>query len=114
MELLVGIDQDPTALEIASANLAAMAQGRASLATKLHRGNFSELPKVLEGLGLRGRVDGMLLDLGMSSMQVDSAERGFSFLRDAPLDMRMNPSAPLTAALLVNEWSEAEIGRVFR
>ncbi|KAI7835567.1 hypothetical protein COHA_010528, partial [Chlorella ohadii] len=59
-------------------------------------------------------VDAILLDLGISSMQVDTADRGFSFLRDGPLDMRMDPSAGLSAEQLVNTWSEADIGRVIR
>ncbi|KAJ9529825.1 hypothetical protein QJQ45_022231, partial [Haematococcus lacustris] len=63
---------------------------------------------------LWGRVDGMLLDLGVSSMQLDMAERGFSFMRDGPLDMRMDPASALTAEEVVNSWSEAELGRILR
>lgn len=85
-----------------------------SLTIHLHRGNFKELGAVLRKLGLFGKVDGVLLDLGMSSIQLDSADRGFSFQRDAPLDMRMNPESALTADTIVNTWDETEIGRIIR
>lgn len=61
-----------------------------------------------------GSVDGVLLDLGISSMHIDDASRGFSFMRDGPLDMRMNPTAGASAADAVNTWSETELGRVIR
>eukprot|EP00887_Chlorella_sp_A99_P001107 scaffold14.g1107.t1 len=79
--------------------------------------NFGALREVLgqlPGGSLVGRVDGLLLDLGISSMQVDTSERGFSFMRDGPLDMRMDPGAALSAEELVNTWPEEELGRVFR
>ena len=71
------------------------------------RGNFSLVLRNLVATGIR--VDAVLMDLGMSSMQVDQPERGFSYAADAPLDMRMDPGADLTAAEIVNEWDEREI-----
>ena len=80
------------------------------------RGNFRDLARHLEGVavGAGGTVDGMLLDLGFSSMQVDDAARGFSFRREGGLDMRMDPAQPLSAREIVNEWSEEQLGRVLR
>ena len=78
------------------------------------RGNYSRLPDLLAALpggSLVGAVDALVLDLGVSSMQLDTAARGFSFAADGPLDMRLDPDAPLTAADIVNGWSEAAIGR---
>lgn len=126
LEALVGIDQDPVALAIATDRLEALAADRRAraasgaaastpnLTVHIHRGNFRELGDVLRSLGLYGEVDGLLLDLGMSSMQIDSDDRGFSFMRDAPLDMRMNPEAALSAEAIVNTWGESEIGRIIR
>lgn len=110
IELLVGIDQDPIALSIAGERLA---QWKDKI--KLIPGNFADLAAHLEaaGIGLN-EVDGMILDLGVSSMQLDTPEKGFSFMRDGPLDMRMDPSGELTAADVVNTWSESQLGRVFR
>jgi len=68
------------------------------------------LAEVCPGLG----VDGVLLDLGVSSMQLDDAERGFSFSRDGPLNMRMDAAGPLSAEDVVNEWSEQALGRIIR
>lgn len=103
---LLGLDRDPDAL----AHAAAWAGDPRVL---LRRANFAELPEVLEAEGL-GPVTGVLLDLGVSSHQVDEGERGFSFLRDGPLDMRMDPEGPVTAADLVNTLDEAELARIFR
>lgn len=75
---------------------------------RMIRGNFSDLP---EHAGVT--FDGVLLDLGVSSYQLDCAERGFSYMKDAPLDMRMNRSDPLTAKEILNEWTEAELTRIF-
>lgn len=101
----------------AAASVAAAAAGAGAAAVKpqaaLVRGSFGGMAAALEAAGLVGRVDAMLLDLGMSSMQVDSPDRGFSFLRDAPLDMRM-AGGGATAADAINCWPEAELGRVFR
>jgi 16S rRNA (cytosine1402-N4)-methyltransferase len=74
-------------------------------------GNFSQLLEI-PGIQSGGRADGLLLDLGVSSRQLDSAARGFSFMREGPLDMRMGPSSPHTAAEVVNEWDEADLVRI--
>jgi 16S rRNA (cytosine1402-N4)-methyltransferase len=108
LDLLIGIDQDPQALEIAKHRLAPWSEK-----TKLIRGNFRELPVHLDKLGIKA-VDGMLFDIGVSSMQLDIPEKGFSFSQEGPLDMRMDPSAPLTAEEIVNTWTEEKLGWVFR
>lgn len=105
---LIGFDRDSSAIEAASSRLAAFG-GRVTL---LHR-NFAEMEDALAGLGI-GRIDGFLLDLGVSSHQFDMAERGFSFRQDAPLDMRMDPTAGQTAADLVNTLPEGELARIIR
>ena len=88
---LIGIDRDPVALKAAGERLAPYADR----VTLVHS-NFSEMDHVLEDLGIEG-VDGILLDLGVSSPQLDEAERGFSYMADAPLDMRMNAEDSLSA-----------------
>ena len=102
---LFGCDQDGVALEAAAARLAAFA-GR----FELKRGNFSELADWLEPES----CDGVLLDLGVSSPQLDCVERGFSFQQSGPLDMRMDTRQAFTAARLVNEASVDELTRIFR
>lgn len=107
--------------DAAAAAAAAAGPGPAAF---LVRSNFGRMARVLQQLPLGGaggdgatddgRVDAVLLDLGISSMQVDTADRGFSFLREGPLDMRMDPGAALSAEQLVNSWPEAELGRVLR
>ncbi len=104
---LVGIDRDPYALEKAEENLKDF-EGRFSL----YHANFSQLDQVLEQEGI-SKVDGFLFDLGVSMLQLKS-ERGFSFQRDAPLDMRMDPRESLTAYKVVNTYSEKELERIFR
>jgi len=104
----MGVDQDPDALEIASERLAEWS-GKAVF----QKGNFSELKEHLVKNGME-KVDGILLDLGGSSMQFDRPERGFSLQKDGPLDMRMDPEEPLTAEEILNTWSEAELGRLFK
>ncbi len=103
---LLGIDRDDYALERAAERLAG-SPGR----VLLRRGNFDEMATLAAEEGLCG-VDGVLLDLGVSSFQLDMAERGFSFRADAPLDMRMDRRQPFTAADLVNGWSERELADV--
>jgi len=107
IESFIGIDQDEDAILIAKKKLECWGDK-----VIIHRGNFAEIiPQLLEQ-GIR--VDGILLDLGVSSMQLDRAERGFSFMRDGPLDMRMDTSASLTAAEVVNTWSLRDLEKVFR
>lgn len=108
IERFVGIDQDPAALDIAARRLLPW-QNQLTLL----RGNFSHLSHSLASLKIK-KVDGILLDIGVSSMQLDQPEKGFSFSHDGPLDMRMDPQGPLTAAEIVNEWSEQDIGKVLR
>jgi 16S rRNA (cytosine1402-N4)-methyltransferase len=100
---LLGLDVDPQALELAQRKLAEFGE-RAVLV----RASYTTLGEQLSALGWSA-VDGILLDLGMSSMQVDTPERGFSFLVDAPLDMRFDPDNPVRAADLVNGLSEGEL-----
>ncbi|MBI2354402.1 MAG: 16S rRNA (cytosine(1402)-N(4))-methyltransferase RsmH [Deltaproteobacteria bacterium] len=106
--MLIGIDQDREALEAAGRRLAGFGSG-----IRLLHGNFSELERHLSGLGIE-RLDGFILDLGVSSHQLDSAGRGFSFQQDAPLDMRMDTSGGETAAELLNELPERELERIIR
>ena len=103
---LIGVDRDSTALEAAKERL-----GPYMERVTLVHSNFKELEGILEGLGLSG-VDGMLFDLGVSSPQLDQAERGFSYMADAPLDMRMNREDRLTAYEVVNQWSREELRRI--
>lgn len=105
---LVGIDRDPRALEISARRLTPFGDR-----VRLVSGNFHRLEQVLGGLDIRGGVAGVLADLGVSSMQLDTPERGFSFRFDAPLDMRMG-EGELTAADLVNESSEGDLEKIFR
>ena len=104
---LIGIDRDERALEYARARLAPFGD-KATLV----RGNFGDLEAILDGLGV-DRVNGMLFDLGVSSPQLDDGARGFSYMQDAPLDMRMDERAPLTAREVLNTWSEAELRSIF-
>lgn len=108
IEVYLGIDQDPKALAIAAERLAPW-----SHKLVLKHGNFSQFDQFLKELGY-AYAQGILVDLGVSSMQLDQPERGFSFSKDGPLDMRMNPHQPLTAAEVVNTWSEQDLGRIFR
>ena len=100
---LIGIDRDDHALEDAGKRLA-----RFGSQAVLVKGNFGDVASILNKLGIP-KVDGMMFDLGVSSPQLDDPARGFSYMKDAPLDMRMDESAPLTAAHILNTWSEAEI-----
>ena len=103
---LIGIDRDPVALAAAGKRL----EPYKDKVTLVHA-NFCEMARVLQDLQIPG-VDGILLDLGVSSPQLDDGERGFSYMADAPLDMRMNGQDTLTAAIVVNEWSQEEIRRI--
>lgn len=103
---LIGIDRDEIALRAAGERLAPY-QDRVQLV----HSNFCEIASVLDDLGIAG-VDGILLDLGVSSPQLDDAMRGFSYMADAPLDMRMDNSAPLCAKDVVNTWPQEELKRI--
>jgi len=105
---LIGLDRDPDALRKALQVLAPFGE-RAIL----RHGNFSEATEILTELGIT-RLDGILLDLGVSSYQLDEGRRGFSFRIDAPLDMRMDPGEGETAAEVVNEAEAEELVRIFR
>jgi len=105
---LVGIDRDAAALALAADRL----EPFATRITLVHA-VYDELPAVIARLGLPA-VDGILFDLGVSSLQLDEVERGFSYAHDAPLDMRMDQSAGQTAADVVNTYSAADIARVLR
>lgn len=105
---LIGLDRDPEALAYASARLAPFGDRVQTV-----RAVYDELPDVLVGLG-HPRVQGILLDLGLSSLQIDREDRGFAYRVDAPLDMRMDPDQPVTAAQVLNTYSTAELTRVLR
>jgi len=105
---LVGLDRDPAALERSRVRLAAFGPR-----THLVHAVYDRMPEVLASLGLP-RVDGVLFDLGVSSMQLDVAERGFAYSQDAPLDMRMDQDAGRTAAEIVNTYPVPELARVLR
>ena len=103
---LIGVDRDRTALAAAKERLAPYA-GRVTLV----HSNFAEIDAILDSLGIPA-VDGMLFDLGVSSPQLDDASRGFSYMADAPLDMRMDKDDALTAGEVVNTWPQGELRRI--
>lgn len=103
---LIAIDQDADAISAAGERLKVYGDK-----VTLVRDNFSNLSSVCLALGIE-KIDGLLLDLGVSSYQLDTAERGFSYMSDAPLDMRMDKRSELDARRVVNEYSEAEIKRI--
>ena len=103
---LIGIDRDPVALKAAGERLAPFGDK-----VQLVHSNFCEIANVLGGLGIEA-VDGVLLDLGVSSPQLDDGSRGFSYMVDAPLDMRMNNGDALTAQEVVNTYSYEELRRI--
>ena len=105
---LIGIDQDKEALEAAGKRLSIFKDK----VTLVHD-NYVNAVKVLKDLGIE-KVDGILLDIGVSSYQIDNAERGFSYREDAPLDMRMNQEASLTAKEVVNTYSKEELAKIIR
>lgn len=104
---VVGIDQDLEAVAAASARL----KNFGNRITVVNN-NFSEIKNILKELGISG-IDGAVLDLGVSSYQLDNAQRGFSYMHDAPLDMRMNKSKPFSAYDVINTYSAEELTRIF-
>ncbi|WP_181641945.1 16S rRNA (cytosine(1402)-N(4))-methyltransferase RsmH, partial [Nocardioides massiliensis] len=105
---LVGIDRDPDALDLARTRLAPYAD-RISLVHAV----YDQIPEVLADLGIP-HVDGVLFDLGVSSMQLDVRERGFAYAEDAPLDMRMNGRDGITAAEVLNTYAPEDLVRILR
>jgi 16S rRNA (cytosine1402-N4)-methyltransferase len=106
--VLIGLDRDAAALAAAQSNLAPFGDR-----VILRQGNFSDMGVHLDQLGI-GAIDGVLLDLGVSSHQLDTPARGFSFREDGPLDMRMNPAEGVSAATVVAEAEADELKRIFR
>ena len=104
---LYGIDRDDDALRAAGARLSGFGDRFTAI-----KGNFFDMRELLLAHGVQ-KVDGILLDLGVSSYQLDAAERGFSYKAEASLDMRMDQSVPLSAKTVVNEWPEEELRRIF-
>ena len=105
---LLAIDKDPQAIEYAQANFASDAN------FQIHSASFSDLPELLTAAGQLGQVDGLLLDLGVSSPQLDQAERGFSFMRDGPLDMRMDYRNGPSAAQWLATAEMTEIAQILK
>ena len=105
---LIGIDQDEAAIRAAGERLKEFGDK-----VTIVRDNYVNFASVLDKLGV-DRVDGILLDIGVSSHQIDTAERGFSYMEDAPLDMRMDMRSSLTARTIVNEYSETELFHIIR
>src|SRR5207248_11402341 len=105
---VLALDQDPDAIAEAREVLAPYG-GRVTL----HQANFRDADKVLDALGIQ-KIGGALVDLGVSSRQLENAARGFSMMRNGPLDMRMNPGSTITAADIVNRYSEEELTRLLR
>ncbi len=106
----IGIDQDAAAISAASTRLSPY---KDKVPIDIIRSNYQKIPRVLHDLNVSG-VDGIVLDLGVSSYQLDTPERGFSYREDAPLDMRMDQRQEMTAKDIVNEYSEEELYRVIR
>jgi 16S rRNA (cytosine1402-N4)-methyltransferase len=104
----VACDRDPVALELAEKHLAPWKKKLV-----LVEGDFAELDEILKEEKIKS-VDGCFFDLGVSSMQFDQGEKGFSFSKEGPLDMRMGPSAEFSAEEIVNKWSEKKLGDIFR
>ena len=105
---VLALDQDPDAIEFARARLADF-DGRVTL----RRANFRDADRVLDELKI-AQIGGAILDLGVSSRQLENPDRGFSLMRNGPLDMRMDPRRELTAAAVVNNYSEEDLTRIFR
>lgn len=107
IERYYGCDRDPRAHELSGENLAPWKEK-----VEWIRGSYADLAELLDERNV-GCIDGFLIDIGVSSMQLDERERGFSFMGDAPLDMRMDPEAELTAETIVNRYPEKELARIF-
>jgi 16S rRNA (cytosine1402-N4)-methyltransferase len=107
IEKYIGCDRDPRALGLAKEALASFGKK-----VEIVRGDYADASRILDELGVEC-IDGFLIDIGVSSMQLDERERGFSFQGDAPLDMRMDPEGDLTAEIVVNKYSETELARIF-
>lgn len=105
IEVFYALDKDPLALEIAHETLKEFDKK-----VRFVHGDYKNMPELIE----HTQVDGIFLDLGVSSMQLDRAEKGFSFSKEGPLDMRMNPHQPLSAEVIVNTFSEKRLGEIFR
>ncbi|MGI6113889.1 MAG: 16S rRNA (cytosine(1402)-N(4))-methyltransferase RsmH [Mahellales bacterium] len=106
--MLIGIDRDEQAINIASERLKGL-EGKISI----HHGNYIDIPQILKSMNI-DKVDGILLDLGVSSFQIDNRQRGFSYHEKAPLDMRMDTSQQLTARDVVNTYSQRDLTRIIR
>lgn len=106
IERYIGCDRDPTALSLAQKVLAPWKEK-----IEWIHGDYADLPRYLKERKIAA-LDGFLIDIGVSSMQLDQRERGFSFMGDAPLDMRMNPEGELTAEIIVNQYPEKELARI--
>ena len=104
----IGIDQDEDAIKVSTERLKKYGDK-----VTIVRSNYSDMPDVVHELGISG-VDGITLDLGVSSFQLDTAERGFSYRMDAPLDMRMDTRQPLSAETVVNEYTESELFHIIK
>lgn len=105
---LIGIDRDQSAIDKASERLAQFKE-RVHIAHSV----FDHFEEIVKGFGFE-KIDGALFDLGVSSMQLDQSERGFSYSKDAPLDMRMDQSEGITASEIVNSWSHSDLTRILR